>query len=32
MANQALASGSVANNPNVPNKDTIIKLYRNIYA
>ncbi|MFT4653747.1 MAG: alcohol dehydrogenase class IV [Patiriisocius sp.] len=31
MAEQALASGSPANNPRVPNKETIKSLYRDIY-
>ena len=32
MANQALASGSPANNPRVPSADEIIDLYRRVYA
>ena len=32
MASQALASGSPANNPRVPNADEIIELYRRVYA
>jgi alcohol dehydrogenase class IV len=31
MASQALASGSPANNPRVPNADEIIELYRRVY-
>jgi alcohol dehydrogenase class IV len=32
MASQALASGSPANNPRVPNADEIIELYRRVYG
>ena len=32
MAEQALASGSPANNPRVPGKDEIITLYREVWA
>jgi len=32
MANQALASGSPANNPRVPTSDEIIELYRRVYG
>jgi alcohol dehydrogenase class IV len=32
MAEQALASGSPANNPRVPSKDEIVALYRVVYA
>ncbi|HEV8678771.1 MAG TPA: iron-containing alcohol dehydrogenase [Stellaceae bacterium] len=32
MANQALASGSPANNPRVPTSDQIIELYRRVYG
>ena len=32
MADQALASGSPANNPRVPDKSEIIELYRQVYA
>ena len=32
MAEQALASGSPANNPRVPGKDEIVALYRAVYA
>jgi alcohol dehydrogenase class IV len=32
MADQALASGSPANNPRVPDKDEIVALYRAVYA
>ena len=32
MADQALASGSPANNPRVPDKAEIIELYRQVYA
>ena len=32
MAEQALASGSPANNPRVPDKDEIVALYRAVYA
>jgi alcohol dehydrogenase class IV len=32
MANQALASGSPANNPRIPTADEIIDLYRRVYA
>jgi alcohol dehydrogenase class IV len=31
MANQALASGSPANNPRIPTSDEIIELYRRVY-
>lgn len=32
MADQALASGSPANNPRVPDKAEIIALYRQVWA
>ena len=32
MADQALASGSPANNPRVPDKAEIVALYRQVYA
>ena len=32
MADQALASGSPANNPRVPEKAEIMALYRAVYA
>ena len=32
MAEQALASGSPANNPRVPTSGEIIELYRRVYA
>ena len=32
MAEQALASGSPANNPRVPDKAEIVALYRAIYS
>ena len=32
MADQALASGSPANNPRVPEKAEILELYRAVYA
>ena len=32
MAEQALASGSPANNPRVPNADEIIGLYEKVYG
>jgi len=31
MANQALASGSPANNPSVPSAEEIIQLYKNLW-
>jgi alcohol dehydrogenase class IV len=32
MANQALGSGSPANNPRIPTRDEIIELYRRVYG
>jgi alcohol dehydrogenase class IV len=32
MARQALASGSPANNPRVPNEAEIVELYRRVYG
>jgi alcohol dehydrogenase class IV len=32
MAEQALASGSPANNPRVPNKGEIVALYREVWT
>jgi alcohol dehydrogenase class IV len=32
MAEQALASGSPANNPRVPSKQEIVDLYRRVWA
>ena len=32
MAEQALASGSPANNPRVPTREEIVALYREVYA
>ena len=32
MANQALGSGSPANNPRTPTSDEIIELYRRVYG
>jgi alcohol dehydrogenase class IV len=32
MAEQALASGSPSNNPHIPSKDRIVRLYRDIYS
>jgi len=31
MANQAIASGSPANNPRIPSSEEIIDLYRRVY-
>jgi alcohol dehydrogenase len=32
MAEQALASGSPANNPVIPDRDQIVELYKSVYA